>query len=153
MGGLSHSFPETKMERKRVLVIDDHYEILEMFGLFLRHFGYEPITAKTGRQGLEKAASSSPDLIILDLSLPDVSGLEVAKILKRNPKTAEIPIVIVTALVADSWKEPAKRVGISEVLSKPCSLDVFRRVVEQLVCADGISLDGQIKNGARRGGT
>lgn len=130
------------MKNKRVLIVDDHHDILEMLALFLHHFGYEPILVKTGRDALEKAASDSPALIILDLALPDISGVEVVTLLKQNPKTSGIRVVILTALAADSWEEAARRAGASEVLSKPCSLDQLRRIVERLTGeSDETSLD------------
>jgi CheY-like chemotaxis protein len=118
------------MKRKRILVVDDYHDILEMLALFVHCLGYEPIAVRTGRAALEMA-NSLPELILLDLALPDISGLEVATILKQNPKTAAIPIVILTALLTDSWREAAKRAGVSEMLSKPCSLDELRRVLKR----------------------
>jgi two-component system response regulator RpaA len=119
--------------KKEILIVDDNTDILEMLVLFVGHLGYKPLAAKNGQEGLEKAKNHSPALIILDLALHDISGIEVASIIKRDPRTASIPIVVLTALVADSWKEAARRVGVSEFLCKPFPFDELKQIIERLI--------------------
>lgn len=89
----------TKKGRRlvNILCIDDHDEVLELLASILEPVGYNVITANSGRQGIEKAIAYRPDLIILDLMMPEVDGFEAAQILKSNPSTMDIPILILTA--------------------------------------------------------
>lgn len=89
----------TKKGRKpvNILCIDDHNEVLELLTSILEPQGYNVITANSGRHGIEKAVAYKPDLVILDLMMPEVDGFEVAQILKNNPATMDIPILILTA--------------------------------------------------------
>ncbi|MBF0506412.1 MAG: response regulator [Nitrospirae bacterium] len=80
-----------------ILCIDDHYDALELLVSFLEPEGYSVITANEGRSGFEKAVAYKPDLIILDLMMPEVDGFEVAYMLRSNPVTIDIPILILTA--------------------------------------------------------
>jgi diguanylate cyclase (GGDEF)-like protein len=92
------SFATKKGRRPvNILCIDDHEEVLELLTSILEPSGYNVITANSGRQGIEKAIAYRPDLIILDLMMPEVDGFEVAQILKNNPSTMDIPILILTA--------------------------------------------------------
>ncbi|HEX8948824.1 MAG TPA: response regulator [Dissulfurispiraceae bacterium] len=89
----------TKKTRKRVniLCIDDHEDVLELLTSILESAGYHAITANSGQKGIEKAIIYKPDLIILDLMMPEVDGFEVAQKLKNNPATMDTPILILTA--------------------------------------------------------
>lgn len=92
------SFATKKGRRPvNILCIDDHNEVLELLASILEPAGYNVITANSGRQGIEKAIAYGPDLIILDLMMPEVDGFEVTQILKGNPSTMDIPILILTA--------------------------------------------------------
>jgi two-component system, cell cycle response regulator len=82
---------------KKILVIDDLPENVFMLQDRLEHEGYEVITAYDGKAGIEKAVSELPDLILLDVMMPEVTGIEVCKILVNNPLTQRIPIILVTA--------------------------------------------------------
>ncbi len=89
----------TKKGRKsiNILCIDDHVEVLELLTSILEPSGYNVIAARSGKEGIEKAITYKPDLIILDLMMPEVDGFEVVQRLKENPSTMEIPILILTA--------------------------------------------------------
>ncbi len=92
------SFATKKGRRPvNILCIDDHDEVLELLSSILEPVGYNVITANSGRQGIEKAIAYRPDLVILDLMMPEIDGFEVAQILKGNPSTTDIPILILTA--------------------------------------------------------
>lgn len=80
-----------------ILCIDDHDEVLELLTSILQPSGYNVLTANSGRQGIEKAIAYRPDLVILDLMMPELDGFEVAQILKNSPSTMDIPILILTA--------------------------------------------------------
>lgn len=92
------SFATKKGRRPvNILCIDDHHEVLELLTSILEPAGYNVITADSGKEGMEKAVTYKPDLIILDLMMPEIDGFEVAQRLKENPVTADIPILILTA--------------------------------------------------------
>lgn len=122
--------------KKQILLVEDNSEFAEMLELYLCHLGYETIVAKTSGEGLAKALCTDPAIIILDLALPDVSGIDLAVILKQDPNTSHIPIMVFTALADNSWRTAAQEVGVSEFLCKPCSLDVLRLAIERLIGFD-----------------
>ncbi|MEZ4604542.1 MAG: response regulator [Desulfobacterales bacterium] len=82
---------------KTVLIVEDETDILHLIEWHLKAEDYSVLTAQNGIKGLDKAMEQLPDLIILDLMLPGMDGLEICKALKRNPKTERIPIVMLTA--------------------------------------------------------
>ena len=91
--------------RKRILLVDDDKSILEVVGLRLKTFGYEPLTAASGEEGLRVAEEQRPDLILLDIMMPKMKGRDVCARLKANPKTQHIPVIFLTALgIADHVK-------------------------------------------------
>ena len=81
----------------KVLIIDDDIDTLKLVGLMLQHQGYEIMAAPSGAKGLAKAWSGSPDVILLDLMMPEMDGFAVMDRLQSDPATAEIPIIVVTA--------------------------------------------------------
>jgi CheY-like chemotaxis protein len=105
----------------KVLLIEDSSNFRAMISSALRRTGYQIILADTGGMGIARAAKEKPDVILLDLSLPDMSGVEVAASLKANPLTHPIPIVVCTGCVDEEPKREALRQGALEILSKPIS--------------------------------
>ncbi len=89
--------PTVDGERRSVLVIDDDPKEIKLLGTYLQSTGYRVLTACSWQDGIDLARSKRPDLIVLDLMMPEVSGFEVIEVLKRDPATAGIPIVVVTA--------------------------------------------------------
>ena len=101
--------------KKKVLVIDDEADIREIVRLYLTDEGCAVIEASNGQEGILKAQTEQPDLIILDIMLPGINGFEVAKHLKDDPNTQHIPIIILSVLAQDSQY----RQGILDYISKP----------------------------------
>jgi CheY-like chemotaxis protein len=93
--------------------------------------GYEPLEAATAGEGLERAITAQPNLIFMDLAMPNMTGIDIAKILKQNPATAHIPIVAYTAWEHSTWKEPALEAGMVEYLVKPTLPDVLKATIER----------------------
>ena len=85
------------MAKQKILAVDDERHILELISYNLQGAGYQVETAETGEQALEKAKDAAPDLILLDVMLPDIDGLQVCTRLKREPETASIPVIMLTA--------------------------------------------------------
>ena len=94
--------------------------------------GYEIVEARDGGEGINKATSENPDVIILDLSLPDLTGVEVTSLLKQGPKTLNIPIIVLSVWSASKWKEKALQAGASVYLLKPPSPDVLRETINRV---------------------
>src|SRR5581483_10453302 len=93
--------PASMAMKSKILVVDDEPDALEVLGFKLKEAGFVPLFAKDGARALAAARDERPALIVLDLMLPEVDGLEVCKILRRDPTTAAIPIVMLTAKAAE----------------------------------------------------
>ncbi|KAF0221512.1 MAG: two-component system OmpR family phosphate regulon response regulator [Geobacteraceae bacterium] len=106
---------------KTILVIEDEKDLAELVAFNLENEGYRAIIAVDGSAGLEAARSDSPDLILLDLMLPGMSGTEICKLLKKQEKTAAIPIVMLTAKGEEIDRVVGFEVGADDYLVKPFS--------------------------------
>ncbi len=104
----------------KILVIDDEKSIRKLLEISLNAEGYEVIPAKTGKEGLLEAANHNPDVVILDLGLPDMQGLDVLKKLKDRTST---PVIILTVKDADAEKVALLDAGADDYLTKPFSVD------------------------------
>ncbi|OQX65290.1 MAG: hypothetical protein B5M51_01140 [Anaerolinea sp. 4484_236] len=104
---------------EKILIIDDDLDTLRLVGIMLQRQGYEIAAANNGEQGLLKAADESPDLILLDVMMPDMDGYEVTKRLRQNPKTAGIPILMFTAKSQLDDKVTGFESGADDYLTKP----------------------------------
>jgi two-component system phosphate regulon response regulator PhoB len=113
------------MSKETVLIVDDEEDICELVEYNLSKEGYQVLCAATGEAGLSMAKNKSPDLIVLDLMLPGIDGLEVCKILKANSKTAHIPILMLTAKTEDSDVVTGLEVGADDYIAKPFSPKVL----------------------------
>jgi len=113
------------MAKKKILVVDDEKDILELLEYNLEKEGYEILKAMTGEEALELVKRKNPDLIILDLMLPDVDGLEVCKMLKKAPKTGSIPIIMLTAKGEESDIIVGLELGANDYITKPFSPGVL----------------------------
>jgi len=107
--------------KPKILVVDDEPEAVELVEFNLRQGGYEVLTASDGAEALKKARSNLPSLIVLDLMLPEVDGLEVCKMLRRDPATAAVPIVMVTAKAAEIDRILGLELGADDYITKPFS--------------------------------
>ncbi len=105
--------------RKKILVIDDEADIRDIVRMYLGESGYDVIEASNGQEGILRAQNDRPDLIVLDIMMPGINGFEVAKHLKDDPNTSNIPILILSVLAQDSQY----RHGILDYVSKPFKQD------------------------------
>ena len=102
-------------------MVDDEPEAVELVEYNLKPAGFDVVTAADGAEALKKAHSALPSLIVLDLMLPEVDGLEVCKMLRRDPATANIPIVMVTAKAAEIDRILGLELGADDYITKPFS--------------------------------
>lgn len=104
---------------EKILIIDDDLDTLRLVGMMLQRQGYEIAVATNGQQGLARAAEVNPDLIVLDIMMPDLDGYTVARRLRENPRTAGIPILMFTAKSQLDDKVAGFEVGADDYLTKP----------------------------------
>jgi two-component system phosphate regulon response regulator PhoB len=107
--------------KAKILVVDDEPDVVQLIDYNLKAAGYDVLTAADGEEALKKARSSSPDLIILDLMLPEVEGVDVCKILRREPGTSAIPIVMLTAKASETDRVLGLELGADDYVTKPFS--------------------------------
>ena len=107
--------------KPKILLVDDEPDALEVLGFRLREAGFTPILAKDGARAITAARDERPALIVLDVMLPEVDGLEVCKILRRDPATAGIPILMLTARAAEMDRVLGLELGADDYVTKPFS--------------------------------
>jgi CheY-like chemotaxis protein len=118
--------------KNRVLIVEDNSDARELMVLVLRGAGYEVAEAATGKAALEQAHITYPDLIIMDLSLPGMTGDEATKQLKADPSTKDIPVVVNTAYHAGSSNvNRAIAAGAAEILHKPTNFQTLLETVRR----------------------
>jgi CheY-like chemotaxis protein len=117
------------MNHSSILVVDDNPSNLKLFTYLLALPGYAVTTAADAAQALAVLARLVPDLIIMDLQLPDVDGLTLTRQLKADPKLQRIPIVAVTASAMKGDEEKARAAGVDGYMSKPVEKSAFRAMV------------------------
>jgi len=113
------------MARERILVVDDEQDILELIRYNLSREGYQLDTVTTGEEALKIARDRHPDLIILDLMLPGIDGLDVCRLLKGETRTSGIPIIMLTAKGEDSDVVTGLELGAEDYMTKPFSPKVL----------------------------
>src|SRR4030066_171841 len=106
----------------QILIIDDEQDILDLLSYNLKKEGFSILTAKDGISGKEAARNSNPDLIILDLMLPGIDGLELCRMLKKDHKTALTPIIMLTARGQETDKITGLETGADDYVTKPFSV-------------------------------
>jgi len=107
--------------KAKILVVDDEPDAVELIEFNLKGAGFEVVTANDGAEALRKAASASPHLIILDVMLPELDGMEVCKKLRQDPGTAKIPIIMLTAKAAEIDRVLGLELGADDYVTKPFS--------------------------------
>lgn len=109
-----------EIQPKKILVVDDEIEILAHLANFLKRAGYQVFFTDKGKEALQIAAQESPDLIILDLIIPDMYGGDIACELAKDPKTASTPIIFLTGLLTKGEEEGfRKKYGKHHIMAKP----------------------------------
>ena len=120
------------MPKQTILVIDDEKDILKLLQYNLEKEGYQVLLSKTGEEGLELARNKRPDLIILDLMLPGIDGLEVCKLLKAQNATNHTPVLMLTAKSTETDQIVGLELGASDYIVKPFSVKVVLARVKNI---------------------
>jgi two-component system, cell cycle response regulator DivK len=116
---------------KKILIVEDNKDSSEILGLFISKIGHQVIKACNSKEAIAHAEAELPDLIFMDMGLPDLDGVKTTTILRQNPKTSRIPVVALTAWMSALWEEKASRVGITTYLLKPVSPQTLRETIEE----------------------
>ena len=115
----------------KVLIVEDHQDSREILRIQIEYLGYKVIEALSGEEALEKALVENPDLIIMDIMLPGMNGIEAAIALKQNSKTSRIPVIGHSAWQEN--KDKALAAGMVEFLPKPTTPRVFGEVLKRIL--------------------
>lgn len=118
-------------EPKTVLIVEDNELNMKLFRDLLEIHGYQTLEARTGPEALNALKDNRPDLILMDIQLPEVSGLEVTKEIKSSPKLADIPVIAVTAFAMKGDEERIRQGGCEDYIAKPISVATFLEKVKR----------------------
>lgn len=136
----------TKLDKPCVLIVDDYEDAREMYSEYLEFSGFHVEQAKNGLEALEQATALLPDVILMDLSLPQLDGWEATRQLKANPTTKHIPVMALTGHALAGHSEKARQAGCDAFVTKPCLPDALVAAIQQLLRR---SSDGKAKRRSR----
>ena len=111
------------MSKERVLVVEDNMDTYELVHFILERNGFETLLAANGREGVNAALKQKPDLIIMDMSMPEMDGWTATDLIKKEAQTAAIPLIALTAHALPGDRQRAMDVGCDEYITKPMDLD------------------------------
>lgn len=129
----------------KVLIIEDNPANLELMTYLLKAFGHDTLSARDGEAGLEAARSGLPDLIVCDIQIPGIDGLEVARRLKRDPVLGKIPLVAVTAYAMVGDRDKVMAAGFDGYIAKPIEPARFVGQLEIFLSSAERAMAGEIK--------
>jgi two-component system, cell cycle response regulator DivK len=112
--------PRTPPARPLVLIVDGHADTRELYALALASFGFETVTVEDGARAFGRAWQTHPDVIVTEIALPRSDGWSLVEDLKRDPRTRDIPVVVLTGHAESSMRARAAREGCAGILFKPC---------------------------------
>jgi len=115
---------------KKILIVEDNEKNLYLVRFILQNNGHEVIVARDGITGVKLAVKESPDLILMDIQLPDIDGLEVTRRIRKSGTGGEVPIVAITSFAMGGDKKKALEAGCTGYIEKPINPDTFLKEVE-----------------------
>lgn len=118
---------------KRILIVEDNELNLKLFRDLLGANGYDTLETKDGNEAIQMVRSQQPDLILMDIQLPEISGLDITKMIKADQSIAHIPIIAVTAFAMKNDEEKIMSAGCQAYISKPISIGPFMETVKQFI--------------------
>ena len=124
----------------KILIIEDHADMRELLAWQIELMGFMPISAKQGREGVEKALSEKPQLIIMDIMMPGMDGWEAAKQIRAHPDIKDTPILAATALFRDSDLKNCMDAGCNGYIVKPFTFQELQSKVRELIPSAGTPL-------------
>ena len=121
------------MNKKRILVVEDNMDTYELVRFILEKNGYETFLAMNGRDGVNAAIKQKPDLIIMDMAMPEMDGWTATGIIKKDPQVSFIPLIALTAHALPGDRKRAMDAGCDEYVTKPMDLSELVEIVNQWV--------------------
>jgi CheY-like chemotaxis protein len=121
----------------KVLIVEDHPDMRNLLGIIVERLGYLPVLANEGEEGVEKAIAEKPSLILLDIVMPKMDGREVARSLRANPETKEIPILAITALFRSHDLDACLLAGCNGYIVKPFAVGDLQAKIRELLAGTG----------------
>lgn len=133
----NHPATSSSAAARTILLVDDYPDALTVWEIYLRTEGFRVVTAATGQQALSSATADLPDLVVMDLDLPDVSGFEVARELRSRAATRHIPMIAATGYSHVAQQDKARQSGFDSVIVKPCDPGALVVEIHRLLSAHG----------------
>ncbi|PJF38196.1 MAG: hypothetical protein CUN55_18240, partial [Phototrophicales bacterium] len=127
--------------KRRIVYIEDEPDSAALIERILTAFGYDIIVAYTGHDGIKAAIEYQPELVLVDLDLPDISGFEVAMHLREVGDLQRIPIIAITSQDSDEYRGMARVAEISSYITKPVSVELLTRKIEQYIGTEDLLVD------------
>ncbi len=118
---------------RNILIVDDNQHLREILARMLRSSGYEISQAANGSEAVKAAISGKPNLVLLDIDLPDIKGADVARAIRKNSASAKIPIIGCSAFLGWQWRETALHAGMVDYIEKPISLELIKAKIEEFI--------------------
>ena len=125
--------PADGTEAKTILIVEDNELNMKLFHDLLEAQGYDTLQTKDGREALQLAREHHPDLVLMDIQLPEVSGLEVTKWIKEDENLRDIPVIAVTAFAMKGDEEKIRQGGCEAYIAKPISVQLFLDTVKRFL--------------------
>lgn len=120
-------------QKKTILIVDDNDDIITTYRVVLDRMGFEVAVARNGIECLEMIGEVEPDLVLLDVLLPGLSGSEVCRSIKDTARTTEIPVIAITASVSGETRKRMSEVGADDFLLKPIDVSDINRVIKRFL--------------------
>ena len=130
---MSPELPNQSAQRRTILVVDDFDDTRLLLRTWLRKKGYQVIEAENGNEAVAKARESNPDLIIMDVEMPELDGLAATRKIRTLKDSTELPIVAVSAYGADLFRQQALDAGCNDYMSTPFEPDELERLIGSLI--------------------
>ena len=127
-----------EVTRATILVIEDYSDTRELLATLLQRRGYKVIEAEDGVEGLLKAGWTYPDLIIMDLSLPEMDGVEAARRIHSQAKLSQVPIFVVSAYLTEAVRADVRAAGCSEIFSKPFDAEALLEKIARALTSESV---------------
>lgn len=122
----------------KILIVEDDPETRDFATIVLELKGYDVVIARNGREGIDRARAEHPDLIVTDLRMPELNGLEMIRQLRRQPECSTVPILVITASQIDHAQD-AIRAGASRALAKPFAPELLRSSIKELLKSSSLA--------------
>jgi two-component system, cell cycle response regulator DivK len=117
----------------KVLIVENHADMRAILVTILELMGFTAITSKNGNEGVEKALAEKPDLILMDIMMPEISGWEATQMLRARPETKDVPILAATVLFGPSDLQRCIDAGCNDYIVKPFTVKELRRKIDTLI--------------------